>query len=113
MARLPTLRPTLRTISTRSLVAIRGDAAARSVKPTLDFYGSAAWKAIRLEVQRACNRVCQGPGCGKTNTRIYVDHIVELKDGGAPLERSNLIGLCAVCHGKKTAREREKRNGRC
>ena len=107
MARLPTLRPTLRTLSTRSVVAIRGDALARSAKPTLDFYGSAAWKAVRLEVQRACERTCQR--CGETDTRIYVDHIVELQDGGAPLERQNLIGLCAPCHGKKTARERLRR----
>jgi 5-methylcytosine-specific restriction endonuclease McrA len=105
------MRPTLRTISTRSVVAIRGDAMARSVKPTLDFYGSAAWKEVRLEVQRACKRTCQR--CRKPDTRIYVDHIVELKDGGAPLERSNLIGLCAVCHGRKTADEKAKRSGRC
>ena len=107
MARIPVFKPALRTTMNRIAPVMRGDAAARSAKPTLDFYGSAAWKAIRLEVQRACNRTCQG--CGKTNARIYVDHIVELKDGGAPLDRENLIGLCAPCHSKKTARERAKR----
>ena len=107
MARLPVMRLGLRTVSTRSVKAVRGDAAARSAKPTMDFYGSAAWKAIRLQVQRECKRTCQQ--CKKPDTRIYVDHIVELRDGGAPLERSNLIGLCAVCHGKKTARERTSR----
>lgn len=109
MARIPTMKPMLRTVSTAIAVVPRGDAAARSVKPTLAFYGSAAWKAVRLEVQRACQRTCQG--CGKTDTRIYVDHKVELKDGGAPLDKRNLIGLCAVCHGKKTARERARRAG--
>ncbi len=99
MARVPVMRPTLRTVSTRTVKPIRGDAAARSAKPTLDFYGSVAWKAIRLQVQRECKRTCQQ--CGKSDTRIYVDHIVELRDGGAPLERSNLVGLCASCHGKK------------
>lgn len=110
MARIPVLKPSLRTARTSIAPLMRGDAAGRSAKPTMDFYGSAAWKKVRLEVQRACNRTCRG--CGKTDTRIYVDHIVELKDGGAPLDPGNLVGLCASCHAKKTARERAKRAGR-
>lgn len=111
MARIRTLKPTLRTISTRIATIPRADAEARRTKPTEDFYGSAAWKAVRLEVQRASNRTCQG--CGKTNTRIYVDHIIERQDGGAPFDKANLMALCASCHGKKTARERAKREARC
>lgn len=110
MARIPTIKLGLRTTSTRLVTPMRGDAPARSAKPTLDFYGSAAWKAIRLEVQRAAKRTCEK--CGKTDTRIYVDHIVEMKDGGAPLERSNLQALCGGCHAKKSADERAKRAGR-
>ena len=110
MARIPTVKLGLRPTSTRLVAPIRGDASARSAKPTLDFYGSAAWKAIRLEVQRAANRTCQG--CGKTDTRIYVDHIVEMRDGGAPLQRSNLQALCGGCHAKKSAREKARRQGR-
>lgn len=110
MVRIPVMKPTLRPMSMRIAPPMRSDATARSAKPTLDFYGSAAWKAIRLEVQRDCRRTCQR--CGKTDTRIYVDHIVELKDGGAPLERSNLMGLCSPCHAKKSARERAKREVR-
>lgn len=37
--------------------------------------------------------------------RIYGDHVVELADGGAPLDPSNIMLCCAVCHGRKTARE--------
>ncbi len=107
MARIPVMKPTLRSISVRIAPVMRSDAPTRSAKPTLDFYGSATWKAIRLEVQHECRRTCQR--CGKTDTRIYVDHIVELKDSGAPLKRSNLMGLCASCHAKKSARERAKR----
>jgi len=107
MARIPTLKPTLRSLDTRIAVAPRGDAAARSAKVTLDFYGSAAWKAIRVVVQREAKRTCES--CGKTDTRIYVDHRIEMRDGGAPLERSNLQALCGVCHARKSAREREKR----
>ena len=107
MARISVMRPSLRPMSTRIAPPMHSDAPARSAKPTLDFYGSAAWKAIRLEVQRECRRTCQR--CGMADTRIYVDHIVELRDGGAPLERSNLMGLCAPCHAKKSAREKAKR----
>lgn len=101
------MKPSLRTLSTRIAPAARADAAARSAKRTLDFYGSAAWKALRLKIQRAANRTCSS--CGKTDTRIYVDHIVEMRDGGAPLDEANLQALCGGCHAKKSARERAKR----
>ena len=39
---------------------------------------------------------------------MYVDHKVELKDGGAPLDRRNVWLLCGSCHTLKTvAREGE------
>lgn len=34
-----------------------------------------------------------------------VDHIIPLRDGGAPFERSNLQGLCHSHHSSKTAGE--------
>jgi 5-methylcytosine-specific restriction enzyme A len=40
---------------------------------------------------------------------MFVDHIVELKDGGAPLERSNLWLLCGSHHTRKSAAERARR----
>ncbi len=40
---------------------------------------------------------------------MYVDHRVELKDGGAPLDRKNVWLLCGSCHSLKTARERGRR----
>jgi len=44
---------------------------------------------------------------------MFVDHIVELKDGGAPLDRSNVWLLCTSHHAAKTASERAKRNVVC
>ena len=40
---------------------------------------------------------------------MYVDHRVELKDGGAPLDRKNVWLLCGGCHCLKTARQRARR----
>lgn len=41
---------------------------------------------------------------------MFVDHIIEIKDGGAKLDPANVWTLCGSCHVKKTNRERDKRN---
>ncbi|WP_081775955.1 HNH endonuclease signature motif containing protein [Asaia platycodi] len=56
----------------------------------------------RLLVQRG--RRCEA--CGRTDCRIFGDHIHELKDGGAPLDPGNIRLLCGSCHSAKTARVR-------
>jgi 5-methylcytosine-specific restriction endonuclease McrA len=55
---------------------------------------------------------CQGDGCGRTGTRLFADHIVEIKDGGARLDPANGRALCGSCHTKITAANRMKRMGR-
>lgn len=64
-----------------------------------------AWR--RVVIARAGGR-CQAPGCGATGL-LYADHVVELKDGGAPLAPANGQALCAVHHGRKTADARASR----
>jgi 5-methylcytosine-specific restriction enzyme A len=73
------------------------------------FYLSPEWIALRDQVRREAGGRCQAPGCGRIEQRMYVDHRVELKDGGAPLDRSNLWLLCGRCHSLKTAAERARR----
>lgn len=80
---------------------------ARRVKTTDPFYGSSEWKALRSAVVQERGRQCQD--CGSVTGRVYVDHVRELKDGGAPLDRSNLRIRCASCHVEKTARTRAER----
>lgn len=53
----------------------------------------------RLVVERAAGR-CQM--CGARGTRLWADHIVEIKDGGAPFDLSNGQALCPSCHTRKT-----------
>lgn len=69
------------------------------------------WRAA--VVARAGGR-CQAQGCARTERdgRMYADHIVELKDGGAAFDVANGQCLCAVHHGLKTAAERAKRMAR-
>jgi hypothetical protein len=47
--------------------------------------------------------------CGKHATYLEADHIVELKDGGAPLDPANVLLLCRPCHARKTNQARDER----
>lgn len=66
----------------------------------------AAW---RREVIRRSGGVCQWPGCAKPAGRLFADHIVELRDGGAATDLANGQALCGAHHSAKTAGARAKR----
>lgn len=113
-------RPKLRMLNpgTRARPAIlaapvRTLGAAPAAKVTLDFYGSAAWKALVCKIVKERSRRCQDINCRTPHRgqgqRIYADHVIELRDGGAPLDARNLLLRCAACHGRKSAAEREAR----
>jgi len=74
------------------------------------FYDSPEWRELVREVIRERGRRCEA--CGASSGRIYTDHIVEIRDGGARLDRGNLKLLCASCHGSKTASARAARAAR-
>ena len=76
------------------------------------FYSSPAWIALRDRVRHEAGGRCQVPGCGRIERGMIVDHIVELKDGGAPLDRSNARLMCRSHHNQKTDTERAKRTAR-
>lgn len=70
-----------------------------------------AWRTAVL--QRAgyrCEAVVTGGRCRvSAPARLFADHIVERKDGGAPLDPRNGQCLCGSHHTLKTAAERAKR----
>jgi 5-methylcytosine-specific restriction enzyme A len=72
-------------------------------------YMSPTWFEVRDRVRREARGRCEAPGCGRRERRMFVDHIVELQDGGAALDRANLWLLCGGCHSLKTAAERVRR----
>lgn len=84
-----------------------------SVKKALPFYQSVPWKTLMAEIIRRRGRTCEDPthdpSTPRTGTRIYGDHIVELRDGGAPLDERNILLRCARCHGRKTSEARTAR----
>jgi hypothetical protein len=94
-------------------------AAARLTKrPKLTdaFYSSAEWRALVRDLIATRGPRCEDPQCTTQNRgadqRIYGDHVIELKDGGAPLDAGNVMLRCAPCHGRKTADEARKRMAR-
>jgi 5-methylcytosine-specific restriction endonuclease McrA len=77
--------------------------------PSLGFYQSPEWRSLRDAVLRERGRHCAR--CGKEGGRVYVDHVEELRDGGAPLDRNNLQILCSSCHVVKSGEARARRFG--
>ena len=72
----------------------------------------AEWRRIVLErAGLRCQFVEHGRRCQKAAPfyRMFADHIVELKDGGAPFDPANGQCLCGRHHTKKTNVERTKR----
>jgi 5-methylcytosine-specific restriction protein A len=71
-----------------------------------EFYGSAAWKRLLREIIAERGRVCESPWCETPDRgrggKIIGDHVTELRDGGAPLDRQNVMLLCDSCHKRKT-----------
>lgn len=63
------------------------------------FYQGREWRTLvqGLKRQRGWCVVC-----GSTH-RLVADHIIEIKDGGAPLDPANIQFLCLAHHNAKTA----------
>ena len=105
MARLATLSPRLGTLDTRT-----ARPAPKVADPELLTPEHKAW---RQEVLKRAGWKCQAPGCTahgrRGGVRLYADHIVERRDGGAPLDPANGQALCAKHHSEKTARARAAR----
>lgn len=77
-------------------------------KKALPFYQSPEWTALRAAVIAERGKRCEAEGCGHSGF-VIADHIVEIRDGGAKLDKSNIRLLCARCHGKKTALAKRRR----
>ena len=89
---------------------------ARPAEKTTDaVYSSPAWRSLIALLIQQRGRRCEDPACktpGRTGIRVFGDHIIELKDGGALLDPSNVMLRCGSCHTIKTNDERAKRMAR-
>lgn len=77
------------------------------------FYSTPEWKALRAQLIRQRGAACEGtehsPAASRTGHRLFADHVIELRDGGAPLDPTNVQLLCGACHTRKTAAARAAR----
>lgn len=82
---------------------------AAAQKETHPFYLSVQWRRFRdwyIGKHPLCEQ-CEREG--RLTLAAMVDHIIEIKDGGALTDEENAMSLCWKCHGIKTADERSKR----
>lgn len=78
-------------------------------KVVTPFYRSPEWRALMASIIAERGRRCED--CGRTGCRIFGDHVIELSDGGAALDRRNVRLRCGSCHTAKTAAARAARRG--
>ena len=77
----------------------------RARDPADAFYGKAKWKRVRnwyIHEHPMCESCAAR---GEVAMGRVVDHIKPIKNGGAPLDHTNLQTLCYSCHNSKTFAE--------
>lgn len=106
---IPTLRSTL--------PAFNHNVARPAPKRVDPFYKTdqyAAWRdAVKERARYRCEYVHQGTGkrCNRKEHRMFADHVVEVKDGGAAYDPDNGQCLCGRHHTLKTIAARRLREG--
>jgi len=86
-------------------------------KQVQPFYVSPEWRALIKSIKQQRGNYCHDPAHPPSESRtakgrVYGDHIIELKDGGALLDPSNIMLRCHLCHQRKTWKERALRKDR-
>src|SRR5215470_3184794 len=105
MPKLRSLAPMVRTIDTRT-------AKRDPLYATPEFR---AWRAkVVARAGGRCEVVTHGYRCTKAQPihRLFADHVIEVKDGGAPFDVANGQCLCGPHHLMKTAQARRNRETR-
>ena len=77
-------------------------------KEALPFYRSAAWRQL-VESRKLDADYFAARARAKAGERVILDHVRELRDGGAALDPANTQWLTMSEHAVKTAKARAKR----
>jgi 5-methylcytosine-specific restriction endonuclease McrA len=70
-------------------------------------YQSREHQLWALAIKHRDGFACQK--CGAQHARLIADHVIEIEDGGAPLDVGNGMTLCIACHNRKSAAARADR----
>lgn len=73
------------------------------------FYLSPEWRSLMRELIAERGAWCEDCGAGGRGVRLFGDHVVEIGDGGARLDKANVRLRCGRCHARKTAAVRAQR----
>ena len=107
MPKLRTLAPLVRTLNTSTTKL-----SPRRIDPVYSTPEFQRWRAhVVARAGGQCEAIDNGYRCSKARPdhRVYADHIIELRDGGAPFDLNNGRCLCASHHELKTIAVRTKR----
>jgi 5-methylcytosine-specific restriction enzyme A len=107
VTRLRTLRPRVATLDTRTVKTSRKEADPELLTPE-----HRAWRdAVLRRAGHRCEWVERGQRCTKAAPahRMFADHIVERRDGGALYDPANGRCLCGSHHTRVTAAARARR----
>jgi hypothetical protein len=109
MAKLKTLGPSVRTMDTRTVKPLP-----KRADPELLTPEHRAWRAeVLRRAGYRCEQIERGKRCEvREPARLFADHVVERRDGGAPLDPANGRCLCGSHHTRKTAAARAARLSR-
>ena len=96
--------------ASRPRIATKGQRIA-TPKLRAAIYGTVEYREWRWTVIARSGGHCQDPACAAPmrSTRLFCDHVVELRDGGAPFDVANGMVRCGACHSRKTLAERARR----
>lgn len=100
-------KPRLGTASTRRVAV-----PPKTVAPLYQTPEYRQWReAVIARAERRCEAVVDGKRCWKRepHNRMFADHKIELRDGGAPFDVDNGQCLCGAHHTAKTAQARAAR----
>lgn len=70
-------------------------------------YATPEYRQWAQAVKARAGFMCED--CGRSGVRLFADHVIELKDGGAPFDPANGRCRCGSCHSLKTAAEKRRR----
>ena len=73
------------------------------------FYQSPEWRSLLADIKAKRGNWCEDCGADGSKVRLFGDHVIEIRDGGAPLDESNVRLRCGKCHARKTAAVRAER----
>lgn len=103
MTRIKTLKSQVNSIDLTTAKPL-----AKTAEP---FYSSKPWLALMARIKSIRGERCEDPRCRNRDKKMRVvgDHIVELKDGGDPLDERNVLLRCWPCHTRKSNEARAAR----